>query len=43
MTVIKIDNKLVSFYNEITRLKRENPNLAFISYIDGEIGFRVIL
>ena len=43
MTVIKIDNKLVSFYNEITRLKREHPNLAFISYIDGEIGFRVIL
>jgi len=43
MTVIKIDNNLQSFYNEITRLKSEHPNLAFISYIDGEIGFRVIL
>ena len=43
MTVIKIDNTLQSFYNEITRLKNEYPNLAFISYIDGEYGFRVVL
>ena len=43
MIVIKIDNTLQSFYNEMTRLKSEHPNLSFISYIDGEIGFRVIL
>ena len=43
MTIIKIDNNIQSFYNVITVLKNEHPNLAFISYIDGEIGFRVIL
>ena len=33
MQIIKIDNNLQSFNNEITRLKSEHPNLAFISFI----------
>ena len=43
MTVIKIDNTLQAFYNEITCLKSKHPNLSFISYIDGEYGFRAVL
>jgi len=43
MIIIKIDNSLQSFYNVITDLKKQYPNLAFISYVGGEIGFKVIL
>ena len=43
MTIIKIDNNLQSFYNIITELKNQHPNLAFISYMGGEIGFKVVL
>jgi hypothetical protein len=43
MTIIKIDNSLQSFYNVITDLKNQHPNLAFISYMGGEIGFKVVL
>lgn len=43
MTVIKIDNNPESFLQVITQLRTEYPSLAFISYLDGEYGFRVIL
>ena len=43
MTVIKIDNNPETFLKVITQLRLEYPNLAFISYLDGEYGFRVIL
>jgi hypothetical protein len=43
MQIIKIDNNPESFLELIKTLKNEHPNLAFISHIGGEIGFRVIL
>jgi hypothetical protein len=43
MTVIKIDNDPESFLQVITQIRTINPSLAFISYLDGEYGFRVIL
>ena len=43
MTVIKIDNNLETFLHVMTFLKKEHPDLAFISYLDGEYGYRVIL
>jgi len=43
MQIIKIDNNLESLLELMKTLKNEHPNLAFISHIGGEIGFRVIL
>ena len=43
MQIIKIDNNPESFLELMKTLKNEHPNLAFISHIGGEIGFRVIL
>ena len=43
MTVIKIDNNPETFLEVMKTLKNEHPNLAFISHLDGEIGYRVIL
>ena len=43
MTVIKIDNNPETFLELMLNLKNEHPNLAFISHIGGEIGFKVIL
>jgi len=43
MTVIKIDNNPETFLQTMTFLKKEHPDLAFISYLDGEYGYRVIL
>jgi hypothetical protein len=43
MIVIKIDNNPETFLQIMTFFKKEHPDLAFISYIGGEIGFKVIL
>ena len=43
MTIIKIDNNPETFLELMKTLKNEHPNLAFISHIGGEIGYKVIL
>jgi hypothetical protein len=43
MTIIKIDNNPETFLELMLNLKNEHPNLAFISHIGGEIGYKVIL